>query len=382
MAIRNSQGYWVESMQRWQCNVTDDSGQRKTFTSKTPGKKGKLTVERKADAWLASGAQDGSARVSAAFDAFIEHAKGQGTSKTYWRPYISIGATWIKPYLGTKRLTAVTERDLESILQKAKNKGLAEKSIKNIRSCIMAFLKFARKAKLTTLHPDELTLPKGAKKSEKFALTESEVRTLMSAAKTIYRGKEVDEWYIHAYRFAVLMGYRPGELAGLQERDISGDTITTARGISEHGDITSLKNKNAKRTKKLNELARAELEAQRAMLKKHGVISPWLFPRPDGNALNHNHYRLCLQRYLKHNGIGKRTLSSGEERYLTPYEFRHTWVSINDEMPDGLKKRAVGWSKSFGGDTYNHKLEGDAARIAAFEDAKLMAILDQPKQRD
>lgn len=379
MATRNSEGYWVESMSRWQCNVTNDDGERKTFTSKTPGKKGKLTVERKADEWLESGSKDGSVRVSAAFDSYIEHIKGQGTSKTYWRPYTSIGDTWIKPYLGTKRLSSITERELEGVLHKAKIAGLAEKSIINIRSCIMAFLKYARKAKLTTLHPEELTLPKGAKQSEKFALSEAEYRVLMTSDKTTYFGKVVDEWYIHAFRFAVLMGYRPGELIGLQDNDIVGDIVYTVRGRSEDGDITALKNKNAKRKKQLNTLARQELDAQRTMLKKRGIITPWVFPRPDGRPTDHYLYRDMLHRYFKYNKIGKRTLSDGTQRYLTPYEFRHTWVSINDEMPDGLKKRAVGWSKSFTGDTYNHQLESDTARIAAFEDAKIEDILKPSK---
>ena len=379
MAKRNSEGYWVESLERWQCNVTNDDGQRKTFTCKTPGKKGKLTVERKADEWLESGAKDGSIRVSAAFDSFIEHIKGQGTSKTYWRPYTSIGESWIKPYIGTKRLASVTESELESILQKARNKGLAEKSIKNIRSCIMAFLKYARKSKMTTLHPEELTMPKGAKPSEKFTLTEAEYQVLMDSDKTTFYRKEVEEWYIHAFRFAVLMGYRPGELAGLQERDIKGDIVSTVRGISEYDDITNLKNKNAQRKKKLNDLAKKELEAQRDMLKKRGVISPWLFPQPNGGPIDHDKYRVALTRYLKHNNIGKRTLKDGSTRYLTPYEFRHTWVSFQDEMPDGLKKRAIGWSKSFGGDQYNHKLESDTDRIAAFEDAKFKGIMQDKK---
>lgn len=375
MAKRNSQGYWVESASRWQCNVTNDDGERKTFTSKTPGKKGKLIVERKADEWLESGTKNGSIRVEAAFDNFIDHIKGQGTSKTYWRPYISIGNVWIKPYIGTKRISNVTESELESILQKARNKGLAKKSIKNIRSCITAFLKYARKAKLTKLHPEDLTMPKGARESEKFAMTEDEVCVLMTSDKTMQRGKMVDEWYIHAFRFSVLMGYRPGEVAGFQLSDIHGDFISTVRGVSEYDDITDLKNKNAKRTKMINSLAMQEIDAQRRMLKQYHVISPWLFPQPNGEKINHDKYRVALRRYFAYNQIGKRTLMDGSERYLTPYEFRHTWVSANDELPDGLKKRVIGWSESFSGDSYNHKMEADNRKVAFFEEAKFNAIL-------
>lgn len=190
---RQTEARWIENANRWQVNVTSADGNRKTFVSSKPGKKGKLEAERKADDWLEDGCMGSGTRVSVAFDAFIEHIKGQGTSPTYWEPYVSIGRTWIKPNIGTRRMSAITETQLESILQKANEKGLAEKSIKNIRSCIMAFLKYARKSNMTTLHPEELRMPKGSKESEKFTLTEQEIQVLLSSSKTCYRGKEIDE---------------------------------------------------------------------------------------------------------------------------------------------------------------------------------------------
>jgi len=83
---------------------------------------------------------------------------------------------------------------------------------------------------------------------------------------------------------------------------------------------------------------------------------------------------------LEHNGIGKRTLKDGSSRYITPYEFRHTWVSANDQMPDGLKKRAAGWSKSFDGNNYNHQMQSDAIRIAEYENERFQQLLDNQKK--
>ncbi len=55
---------------------------------------------------------------------------------------------------------------------------------------------------------------------------------------------------------------------------------------------------------------------------------------------------------------------------------RHTFVSINDEMPTGLKKQVVGHSRSM--DTegiYGHKKAGDMRRAAEYSDAAFAKIL-------
>ena len=51
MAERKNEAQWIESRQRWQIKVQVDD-KRKTFTSYTPGRKGKVEAERKADRWI------------------------------------------------------------------------------------------------------------------------------------------------------------------------------------------------------------------------------------------------------------------------------------------------------------------------------------------
>lgn len=380
MKVRSNEARWIQVKKtgnyRWQINVTNGDGIRKTFADSTPGKKGKLACERKADEWLLKGSPTKGRRTQEVFDDFIKNLKDKNTSESYYRPYESFGENWIKPHIGLKRITSLTVQDLENIILDAYKSGLSHKTLCHIRSCVMTFLKFARKSNETTLNPEEIEIPKGAPRAEKFTLEEEEVKVLLSSTATSYKGAVVEEWFIHAFRFQVLMGYRPGELAGLQTCDVSGDTISLERGIAENGKITGLKNRNAKRQKKMNDLARKELDAQKEMLKRAGIVTKWLFPGPDGNALVHYTYREHFQRYLKYNGIGKRTLSDESERYLTPYELRHTWVSLNDEMPEGLKKKAVGWSEKFDGDrVYGHELSGDTDKIASFENERFSKLM-------
>ena len=47
MSERKNEAVWIESRQRWQINVQSE-GIRRTFTSSTNGKKGKVEAEKKA----------------------------------------------------------------------------------------------------------------------------------------------------------------------------------------------------------------------------------------------------------------------------------------------------------------------------------------------
>ena len=58
------------------------------------------------------------------------------------------------------------------------------------------------------------------------------------------------------------------------------------------------------------------------------------------------------------------------------YELRHTYVSVNKEMPEGLKKMVVGHSQDMDTEgTYGHQMAGDMAKAAAFTDAAFADII-------
>ena len=74
MAERKNEAAWMESQQRWQIKV-QLNGDRKTFYSTKPGKRGKVEAEKKADAWLQTGLHNGSQRLKAGWDAFVAREK-------------------------------------------------------------------------------------------------------------------------------------------------------------------------------------------------------------------------------------------------------------------------------------------------------------------
>lgn len=55
---------------------------------------------------------------------------------------------------------------------------------------------------------------------------------------------------------------------------------------------------------------------------------------------------------------------------------RHTFVSLNKDMPDALKKLILGHSEDMDTDgTYGHEMEGDMDRAARMMDKALAKII-------
>lgn len=369
--MRKNEARWIEERERWQINV-QKNGERKTFTSKTPGKKGKAEAERKAERWLEDSTSAENARVGTLLDEYKKYLESC-TSKSHYNQYFSSIENHIRPVIGMKRINALTEGDLQDVINIAYAKhNLADKTLHNIRACISNFMKYCRKHGKTRLHPEDLTIPKGAKKSEKTVLQPDGLKKLFSVSTTRYNGKIIEDWFIHAYRFAVLTGVRPGELRGIQDRkDVRGNKVTLRRSINVYDEETTGKNDNARRTFVLSARAMSEVEAQRAMLRQHGILSPYLFPDKDGEPVSYSLFYDAWERFCKSNDI----------EYVSLYEMmRHTFVSVNKEMPEGLKKPTMGHSRDMDTDgTYGHIMEGDMERAAEYIERAFDKVLEEKK---
>lgn len=366
MSARKNEARWVEARQRWQINVQND-GQRRTFTSSTPGTKGKVEAERKADAWLKEPTTTERVKAGKLLEDYGEYLKAT-KSKSHAQQYGGFIRLYISPIIGPKRMNKLTEGDCQDVIDLAySRRKLSDKTLRDVRACLLNWLKWCRQHGKTKLHPESLTIPAGARKPEKRVLEPGSLSALFASDKTTWRGKPVIDWYIHAYRFAVLTGLRPGELCGLENKaDVQGDKVIIRRAINIHGEITQGKNNNARRTFHLTAQAKAEVEAQRTQLCQAGVISPYLFPQQDGDRIVEHSLYHAWERYCKANGIPRISL----------YELRHTYISVNKEMPEGLKKMVVGHSKDMDTEgVYGHQMAGDLERAAKYSEAAFEAII-------
>ena len=212
----------------------------------------------------------------------------------------------------------------------------------------------------------DLQIPRSAKRPHKNILGAQELQNLFILENTVLNGKSQPDWCTHAYRFSVLNGLRPGELIGLRWEELQGNILHIDRSVNHYKEVTEGKNENSQREIYLQGLAMAELEAQRQQLRQAGIISPWVFPNEHGACFTQSTFRKRWNRYCSVNNI----------QNITLYELRHTFVSVCDDMPDGLKKKVVGHSQSMDTDgIYGHRKVGDLERAAAYSDAAFRAIL-------
>ena len=353
----------------WRIDVQKD-GQRRSFYSSKPGRTGQREANAKADAWLDDGVEVGRARVSDILDDHLERVKT--TSRGNYRKEAYIVETYIRPAIGRKKISDLQMDDLQRILDKAhhhtdKKTGkpveLSRKTLQGIRSTISAMLKICRRRKLLYLVGEDLEIPKSSRVKGKNILQPDGLAVLFSSDATTWRGKPAPDPLINAYRLQVLLGLRPGELKGLTPSDFQGDRLTIRRAVNSYNEETMGKNENAIRAITLSAMARSCLEDQMQRLPDDGT----LFGLPSLDA-----YRARWKEYCATNKIP----------YVTPYELRHTFVSVVKNLPEGEVKSLVGHSKSmdtFG--VYGHAISGEDKKVSIRVNSLFVDLLKEYQKR-
>lgn len=355
MSKRTNTAVWQEAYSRWRVAVQKD-GQRKYFYSSTPGRTGQREANRKADAWLEDDIGVKVGRVEDVYKLWLDGLK-QTTSAGNWEPVESRWRIWVLPIIGKKRVNALTDADLQAIINKAHAAGKSRKTLQLLAGDLRAFCKFCRKAKLSTYLPEDVQIPAGARLKGKKVLQPDDLVKLFSIDTTLYRGKRVHDDFIHAYRFEVLTGLRPGELLGLRWADIKGSTVNLSRAINVKGIETRGKNENAVRSFVLSDVARAVLEAQRAIT-------------------GHCESVFCLETERRYYKRWKVYCAANDLQPVSLYELRHTFVSVVKTLPAGEVKELVGHSEdmdTFG--IYSHTLTGEDIATAQAVNAVFLKLL-------
>ena len=295
-------------------------------------------------------------RVEDVYKLWLDGLK-QTTSAGNWEPVESRWRIWVLPIIGKKRVNALTDADLQTIVNKAHAAGKSRKTLQLLAGDLRAFCKFCRKAKLSTYLPEDVQIPAGARLKGKKVLQPDDLVKLFSIDTTLYRGKRVHDDFIHAYRFEVLTGLRPGELLGLRWADIKGSTVNLSRAINVKGIETRGKNENAVRSFVLSDVAKAVLEAQRAIT-------------------GHCKSVFCLETERRYYKRWKVYCAANDLQPVSLYELRHTFVSVVKTLPAGEVKELVGHSEdmdTFG--VYSHALTGEDIATAQAVNAVFLKLL-------
>ena len=363
---------WSKTRKRWQVNVSAH-GKRKSFYSSIPGRKGEQEVYRNALAWTNDADHVVCRTVNEAFAEWLKDLQSY-TRKDNWRPIESLFRYHVLPLIGSVKLEGLCDYDLTRVLREAysptidKNqKPLAKKTIQNLKSNLMQFVAFCHDRKWTTYIPYHVVLPRDMPDSPgKKVLSIEEIKILLNTDTTIYRGKVVFDNLIYAYRLQLFTGLRPGEVLGLEWKDIhfAESYLEIHRAINIDGEITSGKNKNAQRVVPLSRLAEEALMAQRQISTTTGSVF--------GESKEKRYYD-SFKRYCKANQITPISL----------YELRHTFITNVQNLPTGVLKSIVGHSVKT--DTYKiyvHKRRSDGITNGKMLDEINEQLLNEQLQNE
>lgn len=349
MAQRTNEAVWSEKYQRWTIKV-QRGGERKSFYSSKEGRKGKLEAERKADQWISEGEQNDTMRFNELASLYLASIDtGNGTA--HKKKQESIINNWLLPIWEHKKVSALTNRDYQNAVNAPAERKppLSKRTCEHVRAAITALYSYAVSDRITMEAPAKIKIPKAATVGKRHILQPDDIARLFDPQYN-------DFFYIHAYRFILIMGLRRGELCGLTEADINGDVMTINRSLNSLQEETAGKNENARRSMVLPKVAQQTLTDQKNMLKQRGIISQYIFPTIDGEQTNSNALYDSWATFREVNNFPKVSL----------HELRHTMISImKSHLPATLLKQFVGHSEdmdTFG--IYGHEVDGEA-RISA-----------------
>lgn len=279
------------------------------------------------------------------------------TSKSHWRPACQRFEKWVLPIIGNISLIDLNDGILQKVVNNAYVNGkLSKKTLRNLRGDLTSFAKFCRKNNATNYHPCDIDIPNGANTLRKKILQPEELKILFSVDTTMKYDNRILEPYVYAFRLQVLHNLRPGEVGGLKKSDRVGDVVHLQRSINIEKEVTNGKNENALRPFKLSNLGKECWDKAAALSD-----SEWLFP-----FWNERNYYYRLKRYCQFNGISP----------ISPYELRHTAISVSSCLPAGLVKAAAGHSQNM--DTfgiYGHEVQGDMDLTAQLLDDRFSDLL-------
>lgn len=348
---------WIEKEKRWSMRVSIN-GTIRRFTSRKPGTAGKREVLRKYREFI-DGHGVSPILVSDAWNQFTEQVILKNGRTDAFISLDKYGRNYILPRIGKMIVQNVTLLDLQDIINKAKpvsgKDQLSRKTLSNLRSSIMQFVRFCIAAEYMDPLRGELFIPKTAPKKEKVILQPADIRRLFEGP--------ADDWYINIFRFGCVTGLRTGEILGIKTSDIKNGILTINRSINVRNEITPGKTENARRQLYLNKVARRIIDEN---IKRNTQLkTDWIFCSKSGGPLS--------QSTLRNNWI-----RIAAERGLpgSIYSLRHTFISLmKNEMPESMLKTIVGHGAKM--DTYGiygHIVDGELQKAAKIIDVNFKEL--------
>ena len=352
MKTRANEAKWDEKAQRWRITEQRD-GQRRYFTSSTPGTRGKAEAEAKVDECIKMGDPEREVYFEELKESYLAHLRtANGTAhKKREQATIDLYLPW-----DGKKVSSLSVLDYQDAIDacvEGREKPLSARTSGHVRTTIKALYLHARKANIKMVEPIGLTIPRGATKGQRKILQSDDIKKVFAD----------NGYFAPVFQFIILTGLRPGEICGLKNTDLKGNTLTIQRARNVLKEETTGKNENARRTITLPDQALEAIKAHRRRRK----VSQWMFCSENGSQLD--------ERALY--SAWKRTEERLHISHVSLYELRHTMISmLKDDLSLSLLKQVVGHSGSMDTlGTYAHTVSGEMDEAAAVIECRFREIL-------
>jgi len=290
---------------------------------------------------------------------YIKQLKKIGTYNHYRIVY----EQHIKPVIGHRKLSSLQTHDLQTVIAKMNEKGLATMTMKHAKKVLNGALSRAVKEKLIPFNPandpnNKIDIPIKQAKPRK-TLTIEEIMKLLKAM--------AHSRWIWSLKFLLVTGLRRGELLALKQSDIdfSNKCITIDESNSSEG-IGDTKSARIHYVP-LSDKAIEYLSGQKEMLQKenNSILfnedlkkTGFIFPGKYGVPIRGDSYYTMLSRFAKKAAIK-----------ASPHCMRHTFVWINrNSMTLRELQEALGHEESTStldiyGDIINDSMKETAGKI-------------------
>ena len=227
--------------------------------------------------------------------------------KSSYYDYKSAFDRYLIPALGRKRLSRVTETDIEKLIESLKPK-LSNKRINNILVPLKTLIKKAKKKKFIIVNPFDDIVNLRVETSEIKPLSMEEVRLFLD---------NVDSYFRDYFEIAFFTGIRPSEQIALKWDNIDFNrgkiNIVDARVMGEE---SSPKTVASRRTIDMLPPVKEALERQS---EKTFLNSPYVFVSKKGNIADINNLR---------KRVWYPALEKAKLRARTMYQTRHTFATL------------------------------------------------------
>lgn len=341
MAQRRSHGegsiFFEEARSRWVGTVDlghDGTGKRRrakvTGRTKTEVRDKLRALQHQAEAGLPVG--DGAVTFGSYLDRWLTDvlpARAKVRSTNTVDNYRWAVERHLKPALGAKRLRALTPEDVETLLRRLADDGMARNSVMRVRSVAVMALKHAQRRDLVARNAAELAeMPATARAAEEGrSLTVDQAAQLLAVAEADPLGPLVVT--------GLMLGLRPGELCGLRwsDVDIEGHTLHVrqsrkrergpdGREVLRFGDPKTAK---SRRSLAMPAPVVAALGRQRALQARQRLVagSGWedldlVFANAIGAPIDPSNLRRLFAKLTERAGLGA----------WHPNELRHSACSL------------------------------------------------------